>query len=152
MKPHGRRVKPLKPLNLKRIIQGAYTYCFVLTTGFTGFTRLPSGFIRVSYRFHWFHTPGGEMLDGMPGSSVSALRGPPWRHSTPREVTMPCQVCASAWAGAWRRNSLDISPPRRCVSPRSALARLSWTRASCVGARPDCQSLALAFARMSLRR
>ena len=92
------------------------------------------------------------MLHDMPGSCVSALRGPPCRHGAPRQGTMPCQVCASASAGAWRCKSLDISPPRRCVSPRSALARLSWTRASCVGARPDCQSLALALARMSLRR
>jgi hypothetical protein len=32
-------------------------YSFITTTGFTGFTRLPCGFIAVSYRFHRFHTP-----------------------------------------------------------------------------------------------
>jgi hypothetical protein len=42
--------------------------------GFTGFTRLPCGFIAVSYRFHRFHTPGGEMRRDMQRSWASVVR------------------------------------------------------------------------------
>ena len=32
---------------------------FLESAGFIGSTRLPCGFIPVSYRLHWFHTPAG---------------------------------------------------------------------------------------------
>ena len=44
---------------------------FSITTGFIGFTRLPCGFIPVSYRFHRFHTPAGRKGEAF-GLSVVA--------------------------------------------------------------------------------
>ena len=66
----GRRVKPLKPAENRhetawqawetgetgRIVKKSRVI-FFKSSGFTGFPRLPGGFISVSYRFHRFHTP-----------------------------------------------------------------------------------------------
>ena len=45
---------------------------FLLFTGFSGFTRLPSGFIPVSSRFQWFHTPANDFI----ASSLHFTRQP----------------------------------------------------------------------------
>ena len=58
MKPHGRRVKPVKPRDSKK----KRLLISLESQGFTGFTRLPCGFIQVSDRFQRFHTPANRML------------------------------------------------------------------------------------------
>jgi len=66
----GRHAKPSKPAENRhetawqawetgetgRIVKKSRVIVFK-SSGFTGFPRLPGGFISVSYRFHRFHTP-----------------------------------------------------------------------------------------------
>ena len=54
-------MKPTKPLDSKRKTRGPLSFSWKCS-GFVGFTRLPSGFVTVSYRFHRFHTPAIKTL------------------------------------------------------------------------------------------
>ena len=44
MKPAGRRVKPMKPADFKEKLVRRDTF-YVKSTGFIGFTRMPTGFM-----------------------------------------------------------------------------------------------------------
>jgi len=147
MRPDGRRVKPVKPF-----VTTTESVGHLFFTGFTGFTRLPCGFIAASHRFHRFHTPGCEMLHDMTSSCLAALNNLPTAmvHRGRALCSARCALLRGLGLGA----ASLLTPPHHIGASRhgAPYARLSWTGASCGGARPDCQSLAVVLARMPLRR
>ena len=75
MKPLHRRVKPMKPVESKEKKETLYFFSWKCT-GFIGFTRLCSGFMPVSLRFHAVSCACGRNWSGglRQGGAAPAVR------------------------------------------------------------------------------